>query len=257
LNPAFELWQWRRVVLQLVHQHLILRYRRTFLGFVWTVLNPLLNMIVGAFVFAMIMRFDLKEFAVFVYAGMIPWLFFSQSVTQAGAAIINNEAMLKKIYLPRELFPFSATVSLLVENVLSMASLFIIALILGAKLTPALLFVPVSFFILFVFCLGLALLLNVAFVYFRDLPHITGVILQAGFYLTPVLYPLTFVPERYRPWFEMNPMLYFLDLFRSPIYEGRLPSLQTIEVASLIAVISLATGAFVFWSKRDELIYRL
>lgn len=257
MRMSLELWQWRRVIVQLVHQQLILRYRRTFLGFVWTVLNPLLNMIVGAFVFAMIMRFDLKEFAVFVYAGMIPWLFFAQSVTQAGAAIINNEAMLKKIYLPRALFPFSATVALLVENVLSMAALFIIALMLGAKLTPALFFIPVSFLILFSFCFGLALLLNVAFVYFRDLPHITGVVLQAGFYLTPVLYPLSFVPERYRPWFESNPMLYFLDLFRSPIYEGRLPAEQTIAAACIAAALSLAIGAAVFVAKRDELIYRL
>jgi ABC-type polysaccharide/polyol phosphate export permease len=116
-----ELYGNRNVLQQLIAQQLILRYRRTLLGYLWTLINPLLMMSVMAVVFSTLFKADLKTFAVFLFAGMIPWNFFSSVVTQSGTAFINNESLIKKIYLPKAIFPLSIAFALLVDSLLSFA----------------------------------------------------------------------------------------------------------------------------------------
>lgn len=257
--PRFlaELLPFRFVLWQLVVQHLTLKYRRTALGFVWTLVNPLLNMAVTAVVFSMIMKFPLKGFALFLFAGMIPWLFVNSCVTQAGMAVIQNEGLIKKVYIPRHLFPVSVTTALLIETLLSAAALFLLAIPLGAKFAPALLFLPVAFALLYVFCLGLSLLFSVLFVYFRDMQQITGVLMQAIYYLTPIIYPISVVPPRYTWMLRYNPLTYFIDLFRDPIYGGVLPHATTILTATGIALAVFATGWRIFSTRANDLVFRL
>jgi ABC-type polysaccharide/polyol phosphate export permease len=130
----FELYGSRNVLSQLVAQQLILRYRRTVLGYLWTLINPLLMMSVMALVFATLFKADLKTFAVFLFAGMIPWNFFNSVVTQSGMSFINNEGLIKKIYLPKAIFPLSIAFALLIDSVLSFLALFVIILAIGGSL---------------------------------------------------------------------------------------------------------------------------
>jgi ABC-type polysaccharide/polyol phosphate export permease len=203
------------------------------------------------------MRIPLKNFVIFLYAGMIPWTLFSTCMTQGGASIISNEGLIKKIYIPRMIFPLSVSISLLVDTLLGMSALFVIGLVLGLKLSYALLFLPVSFLILYVFCLGITLIFSVAFVYFRDLNHLSGVMLQALYFLTPIIYPIDLVPPRFQWLYELNPIFYFVSLFRAPIYNNTLPPLMHVAIATAIAVVTFLFGAKQFRRREARLIFRL
>jgi len=252
-----ELWEARFVVRQLVHQYVTLRYRRTVLGFFWTLISPLLTMAITSVIFSLMMRMSLQNFAIFLFTGLIPWTLFSSCVLQGGASIVENEALIKKIYTPRQTFVVSRCISLLVDALLSFGALFFLALFIGAKEGAALLFLPISFLLVFVFSLGIALIMSVVSVYYRDAPYVVGIALQAGYYLTPIIYPVSIVPEQYRWIFYWNPMYYFVQLFRQPIYEGVLPSPVSLIYAVLLALISICVGVKLFLKYDHKLIFRL
>jgi len=251
------LYDYRLVLSQLIWQQLTLRYRRTALGFLWTLINPLLTMTVSAVMFSMIMKWPLKSFAIFLFSGLVPFGFFSGVITQGSGILLASEGLIKKIYIPRQIFVAAIATSLLVDTLFNTASLFLIALGIGAPLTPALLTLPISFFLLFMFVVGVTLALSVATVFFRDLPNIVGVVLQAVYYLTPILYPITYVPERFRALFMLNPLYYFVELFRLPIYQGDFPGLGLYLTCGVIAICSLLLGMYVFRMADRHIVFRL
>lgn len=252
-----ELWSFRLVTSQLVNQNVTLRYRRTALGFLWTLINPLFTMAITTVIFSMMMRMPIKSFAVFLFTGLIPFTLFSNCVLQGGGSVLENEGLIKKIYIPRQIFVTSKCLSLLVDALLSFCALFVIALAIGAHLGVSLLFLPIAFFLVFVFSYGISLIMSVVSVYYRDAQYIVGIILQAGYYLTPIIYPLTMVPEKFRWAFYWNPMYYFVELFRQPIYNGAFPSLQIIVISVCLALVSFVMGIAVFRKYDHTLIFRL
>ena len=254
---VFEVYNRRQVLRQLVMQQLTLRYRRTVLGFLWTLINPLLMMSVMAIVFSTIFKSELKTFAVFLFSGMIPWTFFSSVATQSGAAFINNEGLIKKIYLPKAIFPLSITLSLLIDSVLSFLALFIIMLCLGAGFSVALLFVPISFLLLFLFSFGIGLVMSIATVFFRDLQHVMQIIIQGLFFLTPVLYKHEMFTGYVGILIRLNPVVPFIEIFRAPLYEGVMPSVDVICQASIVAVVTFVLGLGVFLSQEKKIVFRL
>jgi ABC-type polysaccharide/polyol phosphate export permease len=252
-----ELYQYRHVVQQLVTQQLLARYRRTVFGYLWTILNPLMMMTVYAVVFSHIFRFGLRDYAIFLFAGTVPWNFFSGCLVQAGGSIVANENLIKKIYIPKIVFPVSVGTGALLDSLFSLVALFIIAFIVGAKASFALFFLPISFVILYVFTLGASLTLAVMMVYFRDLQHLIGVILQALFFLTPVMYQIDALSPRVQSVLRLNPLFYFVELFRAPIYQSMLPSVQTLAITCGITAVTSAIGILVFRAYEDKLIFRL
>lgn len=252
-----ELYEYRHVVQQLVTQQLLARYRRTVFGYLWTILNPLMMMAVYAVVFSHIFRFGLRDYAIFLFAGTVPWNFFSGCLVQAGTSIVANENLIKKIYIPKIVFPVSVASGALLDSMFSLIALFIIALIVGAKASFALLFLPVSFAILYVFAVGASLALAVMMVYFRDLQHLITVVLQALFFLTPIMYQLEALSPKLQYLLRFNPMLYFVQLFRAPIYQSMLPTVSTVMIACSVAAVTLAIGILVFRLYEDKLIFRL
>lgn len=252
-----ELYDYRQIISQLVMQQLLTRYRRTIFGYLWTVLNPLLMMGITAVVFSHIFRFGLRDYAVFLLAGSVPWTLFANCLVQAGGSIVSNEGLLKKIYIPKLVFPVSTAIGNLLDSLFSLCALFVVAFLVGAKISFALLFLPVAFVLLFVFSLGLTLVLSVVMVYLRDMQHLIGVMLQAWFFLTPVMYQLEAISPKLQHLIIYNPMVYFIDLFRAPIYASALPSLQTLGIATVLAVVSFAVGLQVFRAYENKLIFRL
>lgn len=251
------LWDFRLVLRHLVNQYVSLRYRRTALGFLWTLVNPLLTMAVTAFVFSLMMRMPLKGFAVFLFSGLIPWMLFSGCLVQGGASLIENEALIKKIYIPKQTLVVARCTGLLVDAVLSFACLFLIAIVLGAPISFNLLFLPVAFFLTYVFATGVALMMSLMSVFLRDTQQIVGILLQAGYFLTPIIYPMSIVPPQYHPFMKANPMYYFVDLFRMPIYEARLPSVETLVITALYAAASLMLAILMYRRYENEVIFRL
>jgi ABC-type polysaccharide/polyol phosphate export permease len=252
-----ELYNSRNVLSQLVSQQLILRYRRTALGFLWTLVNPLLMMSVMAFVFSTLFNADLKTFTVFLFAGMIPWNFFSSVVTQSGNSFINNEGLIKKIYLPKGIFPLSIAVALLIDNVLSFLALFVIIITIGGSLSWAVLFIPIAYLMLFFFTLGVGLIMSVATVFFRDLQHITLIIMQGLFFVTPILYKQDRLTGKIAWLVDFNPLVPFIELFRAPLSQASLPSSTVILQVVLLSLSAMATGLFVFLRQEKKIVFRL
>lgn len=252
-----ELYGSRNVLQQLVAQQLILRYRRTALGYLWTLINPLLMMSVMAVVFSTLFKVDLKTFAVFLFAGMIPWNFFSSVVTQSGTAFINNEGLIKKIYLPKSIFPLSIAFALLIDSCLSFLALFGIILVLGGSFSWALLFLPISFVLLFLFAMGFGMIMSIATVFFRDLQHVILIVMQGLFFLTPILYKQDALAGKVAWLVDLNPVTPFIALFRVPIIDAALPSFQVLLQASTIAVAAMALGLFVFLREEKKIVFRL
>jgi len=252
-----ESHQYRDVLWQLVRQFLTLRYRRTLLGYVWTLVNPLLMMMVTAVVFATLFKLELASYTVFLFAGMIPWNFFSMSVTQSCSSFIQNEGLIKKIYLPKLIFPMSLLLGMLVDSMLSMAVLSLLILPFGGKLSAALLFIPLAYVLLFMFAFGMALLVSVATVFFRDLQYVINVLMQAWFFLTPIMYRHDALTGKVAWLVSLNPMTSFIELFRAPLLHGQLPSLQVVAVAAGVAAASLTFGFWILLAQEKNIVFRL
>lgn len=252
-----ELQKFASVLQQLVRQQLILRYRRTALGYLWTLINPLLMMSVTAIVFATLFKVELKTFAIFLFAGMIPWNFFNSAVVQSSSAFISNESLIRKIYLPKLLFPLSVTLGILIDSFLSFIALFLIIILLGGALSWSLIFVPIAFTLLFFFTFGLALIVSITTVFFRDLQYIMTVAMQALFFLTPVIYNKRMLAGKISWLVSMNPVAYFIELFRAPLVEAVFPSLSVIINAIVFALLSMALGVAIFIRYEKKIVFRL
>ncbi len=252
-SPLGELVQYRQLVAMLVVRELKVRYKRSVFGLLWTMLNPLLLMTVYTVVFATIMRSPQRNFAIFLLSGLLPWLFFSTAVLQGLTSILTNQELIRKVRLPQAVFPLSVVGSNLVNFALSLVPLLLLMAVLRQPFTPALLFLPVGMLILTAFTSGVTLLFSTFTVFFRDVRHLTEVLLQMLLYLSPVLYDLPMLGDRGEWWFRafrlflrLNPISYLLPLIRDPVYYGRLPSLTTVGVASLESVMVAALAFMVF-----------
>jgi ABC-type polysaccharide/polyol phosphate export permease len=254
---ATELYGSSNVLSHLVAQQLILRYRRTALGYVWTLINPLLMMSVMAVVFSTLFKADLKTFAVSLFAAMIPWNFFSSVVTQSGSSFINNEGLIKKIYIPKVIFPLSIAFALLIDSLLSFLALFAIILALGGTLSWSLLFLPISFLLLFLFAMGIGLIMSIATVFFRDLQHVILIAMQGLFFLTPILYKHDALAGKVAWLVGMNPVTPFIALFRVPLIEATLPSGSVLLQTAAISASAMAIGLFVFLRQEKKIVFRL
>jgi ABC-type polysaccharide/polyol phosphate export permease len=257
INHLLELQAYRAVLRQLVRQQLILRYRRTALGFFWTLINPLLMMSVMALVFATLFNADLKTFTVFLFSGMIPWNFFSSVVTRSATSFIHNEGLIKKIYLPKVIFPVSIAFAFLIDNALSFVVLFGIIIIMGGSLSWAVLFIPIAYLLLFFLTLGIGLIASVATVYFRDLEHVILVAMQGLFFLTPVFYTHDALAGKVAWLMYLNPVVPFIELFRAPLYQASMPSPSVILQATLLSLSATAIGLFVYHWQEKKIVFRL
>jgi lipopolysaccharide transport system permease protein len=248
-----ELWRFRQLVFLLVSRELKVRYKRSVLGILWTMLNPLLLMVVYAVVFTTIMPAALPNFTVFLLAGLLPWIFFSTALLQGLMSVLVNQELVRKVRVPQAVFPISVVGSNLVNLGLSLVPLFAMMLVLRQRFTWALLFLPVGIFVLTLFAAGATLLLASATVFFRDVRHLTEVLLQMVLYLSPILYDVAQLGSRDSWWFRLfrlelrlNPISYLVPLFRDPVYYGRLPSLPDFAIACAWAAAMLLGGYRVF-----------
>lgn len=250
-----QLYAYRDLIRALVARELKVRYRRSAIGFLWTMLQPLLMMAVLAVVFSSIFRFQFPEgnYVVFVLSGLLFWNFFSQSIVSAMNSLRGNAALLKKLPLPKAVFPLAAVISGVVNLCLAFLPLFAILLFLDHPVRPALLFLPVSVLIAALFTLGAGLLLSPLAVFFSDVVELIGVLLAALMYLTPIIYPKEIVPERFLPIVRYNPVRSILEVFRDPIFYGKVPPMTHLSVAVAIAVAMMALGIVVFRKSSDRI----
>ena len=258
LNDFYqEIYIYRYVLIQLIKQELILRYRRTFLGYAWNLINPLLIMSITIFVFSSIYKVDIKNFAIYLFSGTIAFNIFSQSITKSASALIQNQNLLTKVYVPKIIFPLSYFLSILIDNILMGISLFIIMLIIGSKISLALLFLPISYLMITIFAFGFNLWISIFSVYFRDLQHIITILMQAFLFLSPVFIKPSFLSGKVKLIYDINPLTYFINLFRRPLLESNLPDLSEIFLCLFLGIFSLNIGIFIFNKYKNKIVFML
>jgi ABC-type polysaccharide/polyol phosphate export permease len=257
LEELIEAYRYRHLIFQLVRRDVLTRYKRSFLGVAWTMLNPLGMMLVLTVAFSQIFR-STHAYPAYVLTGLIAWNFFSQTTMASMSQMVWGGSLLGKIYIPRTVFVLSSIGTGLVNILLSLVPLLIVLLITGIPLRWTILFAPVAIFCLAAFSLGVGLLLSTWAIYFYDVTEMYQIVLTAWLYLTPIIYPEEIIPEALRRWlFTLNPMYHLISVFRRPIYEGVLPDVKHLAATVGISIIVLAIGWITFARRSDEFAYRI
>lgn len=249
------LYRYRDLIWALVLRDLKVRYRRSAIGFIWTMLQPLLMMLVFQLVFAYMFRFNIPNYPVYALAGILFWNFFSQSIVASMNSLRGNANLLKKVPVPHAVFPVATVLSGLVNMSFAMVPLFGLLIFTRQPLTPSLLFLPLAIVLAALFTLGAGLLLSPLAVFFHDVTELVSVALTLLMYLTPIFYPMSIVPEELRWIVRFNPIRSILEVFRDPIYNGKIPPLSHLAVAVGVTVLLLAIGAAAFRRSSDRIPY--
>jgi ABC-type polysaccharide/polyol phosphate export permease len=257
LEELRGIFQYRDLIFQLVRKDIISRYKRSVLGVGWTMLQPLGMMIILSLVFSTLFH-GVRGYAAYILSGLIAWTFFSQTTTAMITQIVWGGVLLQKIYIPRTSFAVSAVGTGLVNLGISCIPLILITLLAGLHLSWSILFLPVSMLLLAGFALGVGLIISTMSIYFPDVAEMYAIVLMAWMYMTPIIYPETLIPEEYRRWFfGLNPMYYFVKIFRMPIFDGVLPDALTLVIATVISISTLTIGWLFFSKRSDEFAYHL
>ena len=252
-----ELWDFRELTQNLVARNLKVRYRNSVLGVVWSLLNPLLMMLVFTAVFTVMRGEDVGIYPVFILVGLLPWQFFANSVGGATGSIVSNAPLINKVYFPREILVLSEVLSQLVNFLIALLVLVPILLLFHIAFTPWILLLPLMIVIQFIFTLGIAFIVATANVFYRDVQMIMEVVLLAGFFLTPVFYSLDILPRSYQLFGinldiwrlvrYLNPMASIIDNYRVIVFYGAPPAWDFVFRTFITAIFFLATGLFVFY----------
>lgn len=215
------------------------RYKQSFLGFFWIILNPFFQMVIMSFVFSNVIKgFETGiPYPLFIYTGLLPWLFFSNSLSSAMGVLETNSSLIKKIYFPREILVLSTLVAKLFDFLLALLIFLIMLIFFKVPFTFYLFLLIPIFLIQFIFTFGLSLFLSSINLFYRDIQNLLNLILILWFYLTPVLYAVEFFPDQYRWIFKLNPLSVFINAYRQVIFGASLPSLSSLGVAVLISIL--------------------
>jgi ABC-type polysaccharide/polyol phosphate export permease len=248
-----QLLRYRDLIWTLVGRDLKVRYRRSAIGFVWTMLQPLLTMLVLQMVFSTIFRFEIINYPVYALSGILFWNFFSQSIIASMNSLRGNASLISKMPVPKEVFPLATVIAGVVNLLLALVPLFAILIVTGHPIRPAIMFLPLAILLAGLFTLGVGLLLSPMAVFFHDVVELVGVVMTLMMYLTPVFYPMAIIPERLLWVVRFNPIRSVLEVFRDPIYLGKIPPWSHLTVVLVIVVLALAVGSFVFRRSSDRI----
>ena len=242
-----EIFQYRTMIASLIQRELRGKYKGSVLGFAWTFINPLLQLLVYTVVFSVIMRAGIEDYYLFLFVALIPWMFFSDSLVSGSTCIMAQQEMVKKIYFPREVLPIALVTSRLVTMALSLLVVFAVLLVSGKGINLLVLpyLLPVAF-VEYLLALGIAFIASSVTVYFRDLGYILGIVSMAWQFLTPVMYSIDMVPEELRSIFMANPMTSVIIAYRDILYYKQAPQMQTLLLATAFGVGLLIIGWFLF-----------
>lgn len=217
------LFSYRELLFSLTKKELKVKYRGSALGFFWSLLNPILTMLVYSFVFSIVLRGGIEEFAIFLICALLPFNFLSNSVNYGASSIIANSNLVNKIYFPREIIPLSIVLSNLINFFFELAAIFIVLGIMGYKFYMFLYLLPVLIFLQFFLVVGMTLLVSALNVFFRDLQHLITIIMMVWFFGTPIIYPLKLVPPEYQFIMKINPMTIYAAYYRNIFYYVKYP----------------------------------
>lgn len=247
--------QYRPLLEQLVLKDIKLKYRRSFLGYLWSILNPLMIMVIMVIVFSSMFRFDIINYPVYLIIGQTLFGFVSEATNQAMWSITGNAALMKKTYVPKYIFTLSKVTSSFVNMVFSLGAMLIVFVICKVEPNINMLFIPVILLQMYIFCTGLGMMLAQGTVFFRDIQYIYSAIVTAWMYLTPIFYPIQQLPlalQRAIKYF--NPLYSYITQFRTIVLDGGFPDSRLILYGFVVAFAALMIGTIIFFKNQDKFI---
>ena len=244
---------------QMIGRDFKIKYKRSILGIVWSLLYPVLMMVVMAVVFSKVFRFQVPglNYLVYLLSGIVMFNYFSDATNAAMTSVVANFQLMTKVYIPKYIFPLSKCLFATINFAISLIPLFILALVTGAPITPAYLLLPYSFICLFMFSLGLGFVLSTVSVFLRDMFYIYGIVILIWQYFTPIFY----VIDSLKPGigltllFKLNPLYHYLGFARTILLDGVVPTQSAFLICGLSSLIVLIIGAIVFKTQQDKFIY--
>ncbi len=244
-----ELWRARHLVRTLAERDFRVRYKQTVLGVAWAVLTPLALMVVFTVFFQRVAKVDTggAPYALFAYLGLLPWTFFSSSVSQGGPTLLTNSQLLNKVYCPREVFPLASMTVGGIDSSIAVAMLGVLFLITGYAPKATSVWVPVMLVVQVAFTFGVTLVISASLVFFRDLRHVLPIILQLGLFATPVAYGMNVVPTNLQVLYcALNPLAPVIDGYRRTVLLGLPPDWHLLLPGSITAMAMLVFGYVLF-----------
>lgn len=238
--------EYRELIRIMTISELKVKYQSSILGFTWSLLNPLLMMLVLYFVFSNIFKARQNNFALYLLIGIVSWRFLANGTSSAIASIVGKPSLVTKIYIPRQVLVISVVLASFISSILEFVVLVPLLFILGVGLSPYILLFPVIHLIFFMMVYGMSLILASLYVYYRDLNQIWDVIMQMGFFLSPVVYPLSTVPEKYLPYYMLNPITVVIQMYRDILLNHTAPAYWDLTFAFLAGVGIIFIGSAIF-----------
>ena len=255
INEVLMLHKYKFLLKQLIKRDFKIKYRGSMLGMVWSVLNPLLNMLVLSAVFSHVFH-QVENYMLYILSGITIFTFFNEATQLGLMSIVNNFNLFGKVKIPRTVFPISKVFSSSISFIISIFVFLVLSWFSGLKPTIFYLFIPVMVLLLILFTTGMAFLLSTLEVFFRDTQHLYSVVCTIWMYSTPVLYPFEdTIPINLQPIFRLNPMYYYVLLFRDAAFYGRMPAISTLLYSMGFAFGVCLLGLVVFCQKQDDFIY--
>jgi lipopolysaccharide transport system permease protein len=245
---------YKYLLAQLTSREIKARYKQSFIGYAWVILNPLAQLVVYSFVFSVVFRFPTNNvpYIVFLYAALLPWTFLQSSITAATQSLVDNSSLLKKVSFPREVIPYASVLSKIVDFAFSSLIFMAMVLLLRVPVAPSIIFLLPIFFTQLLLITGISLILSACNLFYRDIQYLTNLLLMLWMYMTPIVYPLSLVPNQYVWVYKLNPMVGIIEGYRSAIF-GYPFETTIILWASGVSVLIFLLGFLLF--KRTEHVF--
>ena len=256
-NEFFAIIRYKELLRNLVARDIKVRYKRSVLGILWVMLNPLLMMLILSMVFSEVFRVTTKNYTTYLLSGLILWSFFSQSTSTSVVSLLSNSNLIKKIYIPKAIFPLSVILSASINLLFSLVPLFLIMYITGTSVGPNFYLLPVVIILVGLFSFGIALVVSTLTVFFHDTIYIYEVLLMAWMYMTPIFYPESVVPQKFHFILTFNPFYYFLTLFRGTLYLDISLMYQKLLYGFLFSAGAVTAGWCFYNRYKDKVVYHL
>ncbi|MCX8069351.1 MAG: ABC transporter permease [Thermodesulfovibrionales bacterium] len=257
MKELYDIFKYSELLKNLVIRDIKVRYKRSVLGFLWVMLNPLLMMVILNIIFSELFKTSAKNYTAYLITGIVFWNFYSQSTSIAVSSFVSNANLIKKIYLPKSLFPLSVVCSAMVNLIFSLIPLFIIILLSDANLSPYIYMLPIVMILSTIFIYSISLCIATFMVFFHDIKQIYEVLLFALMYMTPIFYPIEIVPQKYRFVIDSNPLTHFIELFRSTIYADTPFSFERLFYLIIMTLSAYLIGNIIYLKLKDKIVYQL
>mgnify|MGYP004570747627 FL=1 len=246
MNVFKEIYNYRELLKTNIKKEIRGKYKGSWLGVLWTFLNPLLMLAVYAFVFPYILRVNVDNYTIFMIVALIPWNFFTTAIQSGTGSVVANGNILKKVYFPREIIPISITTSQLVNFLITCIIMAVFIIFSGVGFSVHVLLFPLLVLIQYILILGLTFILSALTVFVRDIDHFVSVILMLGFYATPIVYQGEMLPKKFQIFLKLNPMAQLVEAYRSILYYHRMPDMTMLVIWGLGSVALLVIGYLIF-----------